>query len=328
MLPSELRPCVHKQPVTTSMKLARAGFVVAAIVTVGYAVTSCSGFALLDTETPTETRGAGTMSQVDHEAEVRAIVHEMRTWPAWKRWGSRACTAIAAGLASVPTLPLGGLSILVDKFGTNFLEPDLEKKVAKLALALQATMAERKANEDDVVEVLRFLEQNQIFEKMVSDIVKSAAPDELKAWRANADNAVQEFIRVTVRQMNVRFEAHNKGRQHLENFRSSGGNVDFNSSSGAHQSVKDSTFEGGGNSIRFDGVRLHGGISAQPVGPGLAPDGPLGPGQRVTFKPGSKLVFDKDGGVVDFGNGFGFGVGPGPGQQLAPRKEPPNDGRK
>ena len=223
--------------------------------------------------------------------KARQIDEQIKNDPKWKDAGKIVTDLGAVIFSLIP--PVG---VAIDKVGDRLLEPDLNRKIKQLAELITAFAPE--IDKLDNIEarlgaIFILLEKNQSLLERLNSICIEFNQSVPREFYVYTDNSLQEFIRVTVQDMNVRIEAHNQGSNILYRFKTSGGDVQFYSTSGGQQRVYDSEFRGkSGGVVGMNNLGISGPIKTfdNEKGTGVA----FGPGGKIMFGPGGKLGFGKD----------------------------------
>ncbi|MDO8527760.1 MAG: hypothetical protein Q7T03_08750 [Deltaproteobacteria bacterium] len=232
-------------------------------------------------------------SNMDFKERAAAIADELENQPAWKKTGKFATDLAAIILAGIPVA--GSASVVVDKIGNKLFEPAIQKnlvQLAKIVEGLAPDIEKIQTLEDQVGAMLVFLQENKSVLQRLDEIYNKLGIEEKKTFGVLTDNSLQEFVEVTVKDMNVRMEARNRGENILYRFRSSGGDVEFVSTAESQQRVYQSTFTGQhGGTVGMDGLGVAGPVQTfdHKNGTGVG----FGSGGTLTFEQGSVITFGK-----------------------------------
>lgn len=173
------------------------------------------------------------------------------------------------------------MSVLVDRLGDALLSADLEKKTQELAhlVSLIEPAIEEVPELDRRIKMLATtVEANAVVLERLRSLVRALEPTARHAnFAINTDGGVQTFVDVTIRDFFVRANALNGGLNILQNVRTVGPGVEFNSSNGGRQHVVNSTFEGRTGSVGMNQIGIQGPVSTKESGI------TLGNGGRIVF---------------------------------------------
>lgn len=212
------------------------------------------------------------------------IVEQIKNDPKWKAKGKIVTDLGAIIFSLIP--PVG---VAIDKIGDRLFEPDLNKKIQQLAELIQLLAPEIEKLDDIEAQlgaIFILLEKNQSLLDKLNSICLTLNASLPQNFHVYTDASLQEFIRVTVGNMNVKIEAHNQGANVLYRFKTSGGDVQFYSTTGGQQRIYDSEFEGkSGGKVGMNNLGIKGPIRTF--------DNEKGTG--VGFGPGGKISFGRDG---------------------------------
>ena len=226
-------------------------------------------------------------------SRAAAIAAELEATQAWRAKGR---TAVAIASALLSTLPIAGgpLQVVCEKIGGQLLDPKLEGKFVELCRLIDLLAPEIERIEDfdaRISTVAAALKANEGALKQLQALLGALQPGVRDVFGVNTVASTQEFINISIKDMDVLVEAHRAGVNYLQNVKTSGGRVQFNSTDGGHQSVRDSKFVGrSGGSVHMDKLVLSGVVGTEDGGPEHPGIG-LGPGGSIGFGPGGGLGF-------------------------------------
>lgn len=221
------------------------------------------------------------------------IAEELTKSQSWRARGQVAIAMASALLAILPVVG-GPVQVLCEKLGGALVDPKLEAKfieVCGLVALLEPDLAHISELQAQISGVAAVLAANQSLLDRVSGVLGQLHEEAASEFGVKSVGSRQDFINVTIKQMNVLIEAHQFGVNYLKSVRIKGGNVRFDSTSGGYQRVEDSTFTGrGGSSVGMHNLRIQGAVSTigdHPEHPGIG----LGPGGSIGFGSGGQIGF-------------------------------------
>lgn len=216
------------------------------------------------------------MSAFNRAAEIAA---ELEKHAKWRAHGRTVTTIATAILAAIPGA--GAASVLVDRLGDQLLSAGLESKTQELAhlVSLLEPAIDEIPELDRRMEMLAAtVKANAVAMNRLKQLVQALEPTARHAnFTINTDGGTQTFVNVTIRDFLVSATAHNGGQNILQNVRTVGPGVEFNSSNGGSQHVVDSTFEGRTGSVGMNQIGIQGPVATKESG--IA----LGDGGRIVF---------------------------------------------
>lgn len=234
-----------------------------------------------------------TSDNDDRLGRAKQIATELRSTEAWRTRGNLAVSLAGALLSAIPGAG-GPLQVLCEKVGGRIFDAKLETKFTDLCDVVAALEPELKCLDDldaQISGVVAALEANLSLHQRVAELLRLLHPAAVDVFGVKTVGGLQEFVKVTVRDMNVLVQAHQYGINLLKKFRTQGGNVQFDSSTGGYQRIEESTFEGSkGGQVGMDKLTLSGRVAPithQPDQPGIG----LGEGGSIAFGPGGQLSF-------------------------------------
>ena len=230
------------------------------------------------------------MTDLKRAAEIAAQLERSEDW----RQRGRTAVAIAGTILSAIPIAGGPLSGLIDKVGAALVDPELEANFAELC-NLVAMLAPEIDRLDDIEEKVSVtaaaLKANQGALDRLTEMLGRLHPHAVDVFGVNTEASRQDFIDVTISDMSVLIEAHQRGFNYLRNVKTTGGGVQFNSTSGGYQKVVGSNFRGrSGSSVGMNNLTVQGPVKTLEDHPEKSGIG-LGPGGSIGFGPGGVLRF-------------------------------------